>query len=165
MRNLIKNIKNFFKNEAAYYRLVRSMYEDFSPNKQTFFSFLKARIRLRLLRKYRWYAVYLNRRNRILSNISVAVYEWFYKNAAKLPGRKLYAVRFSRDCDMCESYHRTEFRNWFAYQYALIHMYDDAEGPQSITLISKEEYEGFESHTRDRVMESFENGNGFSIYV
>jgi hypothetical protein len=84
---------------------------------------------------------------------------------AKLPGKRIYAVRWSRDCDMCESNRRVEFKNRFAMEYAEMHMYEDAEGPQSITVITKSEYDEFENSTRDRVMEAYENGNGFSIYV
>lgn len=165
MKNIINRIRKALHNEAAYYRIMCEMYEDLKPIKQTFFRFMVVQIRLRLIKKYFWYARYLVFKNKTLSNISVAAYEWFYKNAAKLPGRKVYAVHFSRDCDMCESNRRIEFKNRFDYNYSLMHIMDDAEGPQSLTIISKEEYDEFKSSNRDRVMEAFENGNGFSIYV
>jgi hypothetical protein len=57
MKNLIKKIQKFFQNEAAYYRLMREMYEDLkylgdlNPRNQTFIQFFKAGIRMRLLKK------------------------------------------------------------------------------------------------------------------
>ncbi|MDD4972043.1 MAG: hypothetical protein PHT07_21665 [Paludibacter sp.] len=171
MKNLINKIRKFFQNEAAYYRLMRGMYEDLKkigdlrPRNQTFVQFLKVGIRLRLIRKYRLYAIFLTKKIHVQSAISEAVYEWFYRNAAKLPGRKVYGIRFSRDCDMYESNWRVSFKNWFDYQYALMHMYDDAEGSQSITVITKSEYDEFQPSHRDRIMEAYENGNGSSIYV
>jgi hypothetical protein len=93
--------------------------------------------------------------------------DWFLRNASKLPGRTVYAQRFSRDCDMFERTWVVEYKNGFAYRYAARHIYDDCEGAESICRITKDDFKERDGHdiTRDRTMEAYENGNGNSIWV
>jgi hypothetical protein len=94
-----------------------------------------------------------------------ALSEMLMKLLYNLPGRKVYAARFSRDCDMFERTWAQEYPNIWAFKLAVRHVYDDAEGEQPITRITKKEYDEFEPSHRDRVMEAYENGRGNSIYV
>jgi hypothetical protein len=79
----------------------------------------------------------------------------------------VYYSYFSRDCDMCESYNAYEYKNYYQARNQQAESYEWAEGPMSYDEISKEEYQDLSGHyhTRDRVMEAYENGNGSSIYV
>lgn len=85
---------------------------------------------------------------------------------------KIYVSKFSRDCDMVESSsilifkNRKEFEDWKEIEY------EWAEGTLSINRISEEEYNdrlmaygGTQSRSRDRIMEAFENGRGWSVEV
>lgn len=160
------------------YRAVVALYEcnyiDYlcsDPQKVTKIRFILwylNRLDDRLLKRWRltWIALqYFHYIIRPYRNFLEPLNDWFLRNASKLPGRKIYAIKFSRDCDMCESTRPVCYKNWFAYQYELLHIGDWAEGPVSIDIVSKGEYEDFTPTTRDRVMEAYENGNGTSIYV
>ena len=59
----------------------------------------------------------------------------------------------------------SHYTSWSEYEEAMDSVGDWAEGPVSDTYMSQEETEDFEPHTRDRIMEAFENGRGNSIWV
>jgi hypothetical protein len=75
-----------------------------------------------------------------------------------------YMVHFSRDCDMVEVTRAVKFNtveDFYEYQEDA---YEAAEGPNSFELVSYSEGEDFNTVTRDRIMENFENGgNGFFL--
>jgi len=90
--------------------------------------------------------------------------EWFKRTIYK----PVYFEYWSRDCDMCESSGVDVFYgSKKAYEAYLNNFYEGLEGPGSMNIIPKEEYEERKGLTyqRDRVMEAYENGNGTSIYV
>jgi len=78
---------------------------------------------------------------------------------------EFFIETWSRDCDMCESTSVARYTSMKEYDEAMDAVEGWAEGPVSFTHISKEDADKFEPHTRDRVMEAYENGNGWSIHV
>ena len=82
--------------------------------------------------------------------------------------KPIYYYHFSRDCDMCERSYVDKFQgSRKAYETYKNMCYEGAEGPMSFEEINKSEYEESKgiTHTRDRILEAYENGNGNSIYV
>ena len=67
--------------------------------------------------------------------------------------RTIYLEKFSRDCDLYEVNNVSKFKNIYEANNYLEHWYDSAEGHQWHSRISKEEYEEFESSSRDRAAE------------
>lgn len=81
----------------------------------------------------------------------------------------VYAMVWSRDCDMVESEYPQKFNNGKHFRNEVDSIYDHAEGPVRITLLTKQRYlklkhENYH-YTRDRITEAWENGNGTSHYV
>ena len=80
-------------------------------------------------------------------------------------GDKLYVRVWSRDCDMCEGTSRhTIPASVMAYEQLCNYEYEYAEGPVSITIMTKEENEEYKPHFRDRALEAFEDGHPHIIY-
>jgi hypothetical protein len=80
----------------------------------------------------------------------------------------IYVKAWSRDCDMCESTRVYKFQSIKAYYKAYDSFCEWLEGPGSFHLITKDEYDDEmrePTRSRDRIMEAFENGRGYSIYV
>lgn len=80
----------------------------------------------------------------------------------------IYVSSWSRDCDMCESTRVSKYQSIKAYYKAEQQFGESLEGPGSFCIISKEEYDNERrepTRSRDRIMEAYENGNGYSIYV
>lgn len=80
----------------------------------------------------------------------------------------IYVSAWSRDCDMCESTRVYKFQSIKAYYKAYNSFGESLEGPGSFDIITKEQYDGERrepTRSRDRIMEAFENGRGYSIYV
>lgn len=107
-------------------------------------------------------------KQQIINNLSGRLGATFFQQLAQYPLPPYRVVTWSRDCDMCES---TRVRTYMSY-ISLIQSYasyienlEDAEGPSSWNLVDPNEYPEDGSHSRDRAMEAFENGNGRSIYV
>lgn len=92
----------------------------------------------------------------------------FFKQLANHPLPPYRVMTWSRDCDMCES---TRVRTYYTYisltqAYAsYIENLEWAEGPSSWELVDPKEYPEEATHSRDRIMEAFENGNGTSLFV
>jgi hypothetical protein len=89
-------------------------------------------------------------------NVSLAKYGW------------IFVKGWSRDCDMCESTRVYKFQSIKAYYKLEKNFYEWLEGPGYLNLISKDEYDSEHkepTRSRDRILEAYENGNGFSIYV
>ena len=140
---------NWFENQKRRYKL----YCDYYPNSKMGF--------------IRWFFIRMLNKSLIwkVQNSFYDLSDRLLKLAGNLPGKKVYAGCFSRDCDMFERTWAQEFKNIWAFRYAARHFADDAEGACNIWRISKSEYEGFTCSHRDRVMEAYENGRGNSIYV
>jgi len=67
---------------------------------------------------------------------------------------------------MCEVTRITVYKSYISLVKAYMIWVEGlewAEGTESFEILEHSEPEG--SHTRDRVMEAYENGNGSSIYV
>jgi hypothetical protein len=79
-------------------------------------------------------------------------------------GKFFYEV-WSRDCDMCESTRIIEFESIEDYYETVDKTGEWAEGPVTYTYVHPLDATDFESSFRDRAFESYENGNGNSIYV
>jgi hypothetical protein len=80
----------------------------------------------------------------------------------------IYVIAWSRDCDMCESTRVYKFQSIKAYYKAQKRFGESLEGPGSFYMITKEQYDDERrepTRDRDRIMEAFENGRGYSIYV
>ncbi len=80
----------------------------------------------------------------------------------------IYVSAWSRDCDMCESTRVYKFQSIKAYYKAERRFYEGLEGTGCFSLCSKSQYDDEmrePTRTRDRIMEAYENGNGWSIYV
>jgi hypothetical protein len=80
----------------------------------------------------------------------------------------IYVSTWSRDCDMCESTRVYKFQSIKAYYKANDSFGESLEGPGSFSIITKEQYDEERrepTRDRDRILEAFENGNGYSIYV
>lgn len=80
----------------------------------------------------------------------------------------IYVSEWSRDCDMCESTRVCKFQSIKAYYKAEQSFAEGLEGAGSFCVISKEQYDDERrepTRSRDRIMEAFENGRGWSIYV
>ena len=89
-------------------------------------------------------------------NVSLAKYGW------------IFVKGWSRDCDMCESTRVYKFQSIKAYYKAYDSFGESLEGPGSFSIITKEQYDEERrepTRDRDRILEAFENGNGYSIYV
>jgi len=81
--------------------------------------------------------------------------------------KPIYAEYFSRDCDMCEVSGYEVFKSRKEFNSYCRSAYENAEGETWVSRTSKRNYEqyGNEVHTRDRIMEAFENGRGTSVWV
>lgn len=80
----------------------------------------------------------------------------------------IYVSAWSRDCDMCESTRVCRFQSIKAYYKAMKEFGESLEGAGSFVMITKEQYDDERrepTRSRDRIMEAFENGRGYSIYV
>jgi hypothetical protein len=87
----------------------------------------------------------------------------------KQKGIIYYSIQ-SIDCDMVESYRvykSTYFKKLKDWDDYVEKTYVWAEGPTSIEMLTKEEYELAldQEYSRDRIMEAYENGHGSSIIV
>ena len=81
---------------------------------------------------------------------------------------KIYTSNWARDCDMCEKTTFREFDTRKDYEDFLENEAEWAEGPSRSTEISEEEYNECSNQpneVRDRIMEAYEDGRGFSIIV
>ena len=77
----------------------------------------------------------------------------------------VYVQIWGRDCDMVESVRVTKIPAGF-YHYRKLYdrEYDNAEGPCSVCLISKEDAEDIgDGFYRDHIAEAFDNGNATSV--
>lgn len=72
---------------------------------------------------------------------------------------------WSRDCDMCEGTSIYEIEPELEEYTGFVEsMYDGAEGPMSINIISPEQAKETDTRRRDRALEAFENGRGANAY-
>jgi hypothetical protein len=99
------------------------------------------------------------------NEISSRLDKYFFDQLSQFPLAPYHVMTWSRDCDMCES---TSVRVYHTY-VSLVRSYASyidglewSEGPSSWQIV---ESQPEVSHVRDRVMESFENGNGFSVLI
>jgi len=77
----------------------------------------------------------------------------------------VYVQIWGRDCDMVESERVTKIPAGF-YHYRKIYdrEYNNAEGPCSVCLISKEDADDIgDGFYRDHIAEAFDNGNATSV--
>ena len=77
----------------------------------------------------------------------------------------VYVQIWGRDCDMVESERVTKIPAGF-YHYRKLYdrEYNNAEGPCSVCLISKEDAEDIgDGFYRDHIAEAFDNGNATSV--
>jgi len=81
------------------------------------------------------------------------------------PDGFVYFYQWGRDCDMCEA---DSVRKRAAVPMAIEHeidqIYEWAEGPTRTAILTADEAADYEPHSRDRVMEAFENGQGANAY-
>jgi len=77
----------------------------------------------------------------------------------------IHVIKWSRDCDCAESTSRHFFESRAEFEQWENSVYDWAEGPVSVKIVSRDEYEDFEPYFRDRVMEAYENGRGISVIL
>jgi hypothetical protein len=83
-------------------------------------------------------------------------YGWFYVGVS------------STDCDCVQSYYVRKFQSIKRFYRFCDSVMSWAEGPTSISIITKGDYDEERQHptrSRDRIMEAYENGNGRSIVV
>lgn len=71
----------------------------------------------------------------------------------------VYGYYWSRDCDMCESEGIERFPTYWHLSKAREEMGRDAEGPYCLYQVSKKDAMEIESSFRDRIAESWDNGN------
>lgn len=79
-----------------------------------------------------------------------------------------YVGVYSTDCDLVQSYYVRKFQSLKRYRKFIDKVYECAEGPTTISIISKSDYNMEKQHptkSRDRIMEAYENGNGRSVIV
>jgi len=79
-----------------------------------------------------------------------------------------YVGTSSTDCDCVQSYDVRKFQSLKSFRKYCEGVYNWAEGPTSISIISKKEYDEERHHptrSRDRIMEAYENGHGSSVLV
>lgn len=72
----------------------------------------------------------------------------------------IYVYTWSRDCDCVESDRVDHLKSRKDFEKYCEECYLEAEGPVRVQIISREEFDGFKSSTRDRIMEAFEDGRG-----
>ncbi len=77
----------------------------------------------------------------------------------------IHCIVWQQDCDLYESTAAHRFDSYDDYTSFVDCLQDNAEGPYSLSIVSKEEYEDFSPSFRDRIMEAFENGNGTRVIV
>jgi len=79
--------------------------------------------------------------------------------------RTIYIWYGSTDCDHCYSAYATKHRNIYAFKSFVEMCYDNAEGAQSFTRMSKKEYLEERDHavSRDYIMEAHEDGHPYSV--
>lgn len=111
----------------------------------------------KIRRKYEWQIEKMESDIKALQ--SLAKYGWIFIEV------------WSRDCDMCESSRVYKFQSVKKYNQYLNRIGEWAEGPVSVRLVSKDQYDAYAKpnntlgRVRDRIMEAYENGNGNSILV
>lgn len=93
-------------------------------------------------------------------------FDWYHRITRK----PIYVYTWSRDCDMCESDNVMVCRSLVAFYTIVECFYDSAEGPCTIEVITKEQYEeyikencGTSGKIRDRVLEAFEDGRNHNV--
>ena len=77
--------------------------------------------------------------------------------------KPVYVYYWSRDCDCVEGDSMEVYKSLREANKAIEHFYHWAEGACTHELVSKEDYDNFESTQRDRVMEAFEDGRNYSV--
>jgi hypothetical protein len=77
----------------------------------------------------------------------------------------IHVIKWERDCDCAEwtSSHKFKSREEFEKFCDLRYAY--AEGPVSISVVSKKQYTEFVPESHDRVLEAFEDGKGTSVVI
>ena len=77
----------------------------------------------------------------------------------------VYVQIWGRDCDMVESERVTKIpAGFYHYRKLYYREYNNAEGPCSVCLISKEDAEDIgDGFYRDHIAEAFDNGNATSV--
>lgn len=101
---------------------------------------------------------------KVISN-EFSLSKWLCDKGFREP---IYVVKFSRDCDMVEAYYFLKFYTKKAFEEYEINAYEWAEGPVNFSIVSQHEWE--QAHLeytgpRDRILEAYENGRSWSIYV
>ncbi|MDH5523068.1 MAG: hypothetical protein OEY01_03560 [Desulfobulbaceae bacterium] len=77
----------------------------------------------------------------------------------------VYVSYWFRDCDLCESSGAYKFNSFIEYKQWERDFLSDAEGPQSYSIITEEDFKEIVPFTRDRVLEAFENGHGTKVIL
>lgn len=91
--------------------------------------------------------------------------QYFFQQLAAHPLPPYHVATWSRDCDMCESSRVRVYMSYISLTQSYASYIDGlewAEGPSSWEIVDSQPEM---THTRNRAMEAFENGNGSSIYV
>ena len=77
---------------------------------------------------------------------------------------RIHVIEWGRDCDHCESSRlHTLPPSLQAFEQAQESMYDNAEGPCSLHIVSAEEAAEFSPYFRDHILEAFEDGHPYSV--
>lgn len=71
----------------------------------------------------------------------------------------IHVIKWERDCDCAEWTSSHKFKSREEFEKFCDSRYANAEGPVSISVVSKKQYKQFVPEERDRVLEAFENGN------
>lgn len=82
-----------------------------------------------------------------------------------MPRRVIVLKVWERDCDMCErSYTQVIPATLKAFTGFYDQVSNNAEGPMTIDILTRDDAESVWTYTRDRAMEAFENGCGANAY-
>lgn len=78
---------------------------------------------------------------------------------------EIYGWYSATDCDHYHVEYAVSYKNRRAWDDAMEHLHDDAEGPVGMYRISKEEYEASKSKPvcRDYMMEAHEDGHPYNV--
>ena len=81
------------------------------------------------------------------------------RQLSRLDRRNKYYINWGRDCDGCESSRSVKFNGAYEAHTFIEEAYNWADGPETWSPCTKEEYEQYQPTFRDLGMEAYENGH------
>jgi hypothetical protein len=76
----------------------------------------------------------------------------------------VYFINDGMDCDCVRTTRACRSKNGYTFLKDCEAIYEGAEGPEHIQVVSRKEYEDHTTQTRDLALEAFEDGHPHNVY-